>query len=51
MAIRDHEQAGQLLRQLEAWLHMPEPPAEVDVQALLAPYRDVAANFEQEATV
>jgi hypothetical protein len=43
-AIRGHEEAGALLRQLEAWLHMPVPPQAVDVPALLAPYRDVAAD-------
>ncbi|MCA8976763.1 MAG: hypothetical protein KDC98_18720 [Planctomycetes bacterium] len=42
--IRRHDEAGRLLRQLEAWLHMPEPPAPVDVQALLAPYRHIAAD-------
>ncbi len=47
VAIREHAEAGALLRQLEAWLHMPTPPAEADWQALLAPYRSVtAASFE-----
>jgi hypothetical protein len=44
VAIRQHAEAGQLLRQLEAWLHMPKPPAPVDLQAVLAPYRGVAAD-------
>lgn len=43
-AIRAHAEAGALLRQLEYWLHNPRPPAPVDVQALLAPYRAVAAT-------
>jgi len=42
--IRQHPEAGQLLRQIEAWLHMPGPPAPVDLQAVLAPYRAVAAD-------
>jgi hypothetical protein len=42
--IRQHAEAGQLLRQLEAWLHMPRPPEAVDLQALLAPYRNVSAE-------
>jgi hypothetical protein len=50
VAIRQHAEAGELLRQLEAWLHMPKPPAPVDVQAVLAPYRAVSADrFDQPA--
>lgn len=44
VAIKRHEEAGALLRQLEAWLHMPQPPAPTDVQALLQPYRAVTAE-------
>lgn len=45
--IRNHPEAGALVRQLEAWLHMPKPPASFDLQALLQPYRSVtAASFE-----
>ncbi len=39
--LRAHPEAGVLLRQLEDWLHRPGSAREVDVQALLAPYRDV----------
>lgn len=39
--LRAHPEAGGLLRQLEDWLHRPEPPKDIDVSALLAPYRDV----------
>lgn len=50
MAIRADEQAGALLRHVEAWLHAPTPPADVDVGALLAPYRAVTADqFRPEA--
>lgn len=43
-AIRRHPEAGALLRQIEAWLHQPVPPAGIDPVALLAPYRTVAAD-------
>ncbi len=39
--LREHEEAGLLLRQVEAWLHKPDGAGEVDIQALLAPYRDL----------
>jgi len=42
--LRAHAEAGPLLRGLEDWLHRPEPPADVDVEELLAPYRNVAAD-------
>jgi hypothetical protein len=47
VAIKRDAEAGALLRQLEAWLHMPSPPGAVDVANLLQPYRAVtAASFE-----
>lgn len=50
MAIRADEQAGALLRHVEAWLHAPTPPAGVDIGALLEPYRAVTADqFRPEA--
>lgn len=42
--IRRHAEAGALLRQVEAWLHMPTPPAAPDLVGLLAPYRAVTAD-------
>jgi hypothetical protein len=39
--LREHPEAGPLLRGLEDWLHRPAPRAEVDVASLLAPYRDL----------
>lgn len=36
--LRAHPEAGALLRQLDAWLHARPGSAEVDVEALLAPY-------------
>lgn len=44
MAIRRHDEAGALLRQVEGWLHMPTPPTTIDVKALLEPYRAVTAD-------
>ena len=44
VAIRDHEEAGGLLRQLEIWLHRPGSADEVDVAALLKPYQNLPAN-------
>lgn len=44
VAIRQHPEAGALLHKLEAWLHMPVPPASLDLQALLQPYRAVSAD-------
>ena len=41
--LRNHGEAGALLRQLEDWLHRPKPTQDVDLGALLAPYRSVAA--------
>ncbi|MCB9879131.1 MAG: hypothetical protein H6835_16165 [Planctomycetes bacterium] len=43
-AIRRHDEAGVLLRQVEAWLHMPVPPQQVDLKTLLEPYRAVTAD-------
>jgi len=51
MAIRRDEQAGALLRHIEAWLHAPEPPQDVDLGKLLDPYRSVTADqFQPEAS-
>lgn len=42
-AVRRHPEAGALLRQIELWLHAPVPPASIDLEALLAPYRSFSA--------
>jgi hypothetical protein len=45
--LRQHPEAGPLLRQLESWLHRPGGGAAVDVAALLAPYQNApAADLE-----
>jgi len=41
--LRQHPQGGQLLREMENWLHRPPGSAKVDVNALLAPYREPVA--------
>ena len=47
MAIRRHDEAGVLLRQVEAWLHAPVPPKSMDLAGLLRPYASVTAeSFE-----
>jgi hypothetical protein len=42
--LRAHPDAGPLLVGLEDWLHRPSPPKDVDVAALLRPYRDLPAD-------
>jgi hypothetical protein len=43
--LRDHSEAGPLLRRLEDWLHRPAGTAgPVDVAALLKPYQTIAAD-------
>ena len=49
-ALREHDEAGQLLRKLEDWLHRPDPPQDVDVEALLKPYADVESSALKQAT-
>ena len=47
--LRNHEEAGPLLRRLEDWLHRPAGTAEpVDLSALLEPYQAVAADSLEE---
>ncbi len=45
--IREHPDAGALLRQIELWLHAPTPPADLDLGKLLEPYRTVTADSLQ----
>ncbi|MEX0718749.1 MAG: hypothetical protein WD066_19295 [Planctomycetaceae bacterium] len=47
--LRGHDEAGALLRQLEEWLHAPPRAREIDVAALLAPYRSVSMEDWDEA--
>jgi hypothetical protein len=52
--MRLHEEAGKLLRELEAWLHDRPGTHRIDVAALLAPYRAASpirvVPLSQEAT-
>ena len=42
--LRQHAEAGALLRQLDFWLHAPPGRGAVDVLALLAPYKETHAT-------
>ncbi len=42
--LRQHPEAGTLLRELENWLHRPTGSVKVDVESILAPYRDLQAT-------
>lgn len=42
--IRQHEDAGQLMQQLEEWMHSPSPSQNVDLAGLLKPYENIAAS-------
>ena len=46
--LRQHREAGALLRALEDWLHRPPGTANVDVAAVLAPYRSIPAPTAAE---
>ena len=50
MLLRNHDEAGPLLRRLEDWLHRPAGTVgPVDVAALLKPYQAIAADDVEEA--
>jgi len=42
--LRQHTEAGALLRALEDWLHRPPGSAKVEVESMLAPYRNLPAE-------
>jgi len=42
--LREHGEAGPLLRALEEWLHRPPGNSTVQVETVLAPYRDLPAE-------
>jgi hypothetical protein len=48
--LRDDKEAGPLLRQLEEWLHQPEPRKEVDLAVLLKPYESLPIIDEVAAS-
>lgn len=47
--LRSHAEAGPLLSSLEVWLHAPHSDARVDVEALLAPYRELGPQALEQA--
>jgi hypothetical protein len=51
-AMRQHAEAGELLRAVEAWLHRPgnAPADQAEVQSLLARYQGVSAEAQTEDT-
>lgn len=50
-ALKRHAEAGPLLRQLEDWLHRPQPATNVDVGVLLSPYQDLPADALEAPTL
>jgi hypothetical protein len=42
--LREHAEAGPLVRSLESWLHCPDPSPEVNLEKLLEPYANVASQ-------
>lgn len=46
--LRQHQDAGALLRALEDWLHRPPGSAKVEIESMLAPYRNLAADESAE---
>jgi hypothetical protein len=49
--LRQHTEAGALLRALEDWLHRPPGSAKVEVESVLAPYRNLPAQAPEEVKV
>ncbi len=48
LRLRQHSEAGVLLRALEDWLHRPPGRGEVQVESFLAPYRQLAEQRPAE---
>ena len=42
--LREHAEAGELLRALETWLHRPPGTAAIDVGAVLKPYSNLGSD-------
>ena len=42
--IKNDKDAGPLMRQIEQWMHSPKPETNVDLPALLKPFRDLPAD-------
>jgi hypothetical protein len=50
LQLRQHSEAGVLLRALEDWLHRPPGRGEVRVEEFLAPYRHLPEAQPAEVT-
>ena len=48
--LREHPEAGALLRTLENWLHRPPGTVQVSVESVLAPYRNLPAEEPAKVT-
>jgi hypothetical protein len=48
--LKSHAEAGPLIRQLEVWLHSQAGASNVDIGALLAPYRNLPADTLDRAS-
>lgn len=47
--IKNHEEAGPLMNQLEQWMHNPAADRDVDLAQLVAPFRDLPADLPEFA--
>ncbi|MCP4191008.1 MAG: hypothetical protein GY768_10315 [Planctomycetaceae bacterium] len=48
-ALKADPEAGKLMQQLEIWLHHPDPDTDIDLGALLAPYRSIKDPDDSES--
>lgn len=48
--LREREDSGGLMRQLENWLHRPDGNRDIDIAALLKPYHDLPADALERQT-
>jgi len=49
--IKQHDEAGPLMRQLEQWMHNPSSPKDVNLASMLKPFKNLPANtpgFEEQ---
>ncbi len=47
--LREHPEAGELLRNVETWLHSPEGAGQVNIAEVMQPYRDLPHEPEQQS--
>ena len=50
-SLREHPEAGSLLRSLERWLHRPGGASPAEIETLLAPYREPTTHAGKEVMV